>query len=696
MRELNDRPDSKLAGLDYQQLVETVPVCVYMLDTKGRFAFANEELHRLLELPLGSLVGQHFSEILHPQDLETLRHCFHERRTGDRATKSHEVRVIAADGGCVDVQLRCRFLRLDSSGVYSDGDFVGTCGIARDIAEEKEKLAQLDRRMRRYRRLVDEAPATIAVESAGRLTYVNETGAAMVGVDSPESLVGEDLLPLIPEEEREQIADVLRQCDGVAEGDWQESRLLRRDGSALDVEYAYRPTEFDGKPAAEIVVRDVTRRKRVERERQTLQRLSQRLTTSIDARELSITLAAESRQLFGHDAFSLDLVNRAGATIEGVYREDTAVGGDGPQEMGGGGRREGRLFWLDGGEAALINRTESENGEAPLKTFGHRERRSRSLMFAPIRWENETLGVVTVQSYTDDRYNRDDLGLLQSLADHCGGCLARLNLEAAKTAAEDELKERRAVSMRSDRLRSLGEMAAGIAHELNQPLVGVRGLAEHLLVGIERGWDITGEKAGAKIASIMRQADRMEHIIQHVRVFARDAGRPETCLVDVNHVLAAAQDMLGAQLTSRGMRLRLELADDLPEVMANPYSLEEAVVNLLINARDATEDEYQRDGGGTLGEIVMRSRWAGQNGSRPVQVQVIDRGTGIPSEVQRRVFEPFFTTKGPDRGTGLGLSVTQGIVEEIGGILELESEPGKGTKVTMSLPSVVSAERAMD
>jgi len=188
----------------------------------------------------------------------------------------------------------------------------------------------------------------------------------------------------------------------------------------------------------------------------------------------------------------------------------------------------------------------------------------------------------------------------------------------------------------------------------------------------------------------------MEHIIQHVRVFARDAGRPETCLVDVNHVLAAAQDMLGAQLTSRGMRLRLELADDLPEVMANPYSLEEAVVNLLINARDATEDEYQRDGGGTLGEIVMRSRWAGQNGSRPVQVQVIDRGTGIPSEVQRRVFEPFFTTKGPDRGTGLGLSVTQGIVEEIGGILELESEPGKGTKVTMSLPSVVSAERAMD
>ena len=130
-------------------------------------------------------------------------------------------------------------------------------------------------------------------------------------------------------------------------------------------------------------------------------------------------------------------------------------------------------------------------------------------------------------------------------------------------------------------------MAAGIAHELNQPLVGVRGLAAHILNGMDRGWELGEEKIRQRIFKIVEQADRMVHIIEHVRMFAREAGKPELSPLQVNEVVRSAMDMLGAQFRSHGVDLDCELAEDLPLVVANPFSLEEVILNLLNNARDA-------------------------------------------------------------------------------------------------------------
>ena len=251
-----------------------------------------------------------------------------------------------------------------------------------------------------------------------------------------------------------------------------------------------------------------------------------------------------------------------------------------------------------------------------------------------------------------------------------------------------ELEQQRALSMHSDRLRSLGEMAAGIAHELNQPLVGVRGLAEHIVIAQDRRWNLGKQAIRDKVTTIIEQADRMAHIIEHVRIFAREAGKPELRSVNVNDVVESSVNLLSAQFASHGLRLDTTLSPDIPAVLANPFSLEEVVLNLLINARDAVEERLQSEPEVSAAGVSLRTRAAGDHGRIMVNIEVIDNGMGIPEEIHEKLFDPFFTTKAPDKGTGLGLAISKSIIEKFGGALSITSKTGTGTTVTIALPAV--------
>jgi PAS domain S-box-containing protein len=161
--------------------------------------------------------------------------------------------------------------------------------------------------------------------------------------------------------------------------------------------------------------------------------------------------------------------------------------------------------------------------------------------------------------------------------------------------AEGALKTQQAVRIRSDRLRSLGEMSAGIAHELNQPLV-VRGIAEHVLIALERGWDMPSDKLKDRLSKVIEQSDRMVNIIDHVRLFAREAGKPETQPVNINDVCESALSLLQVQFESNDIPIVTDFEKDLPTLEANPYSLEEVIINLLNNARESTAERGLNDG----------------------------------------------------------------------------------------------------
>ncbi len=258
--------------------------------------------------------------------------------------------------------------------------------------------------------------------------------------------------------------------------------------------------------------------------------------------------------------------------------------------------------------------------------------------------------------------------------------------EQARQDAEEALERQRTLGMRADRLRSLGEMAAGIAHELNQPLVGVRGIAEHLQIALQKGWDLSDDMLLEKTGNIVAQADRMTHIIEHVRMFARESGKPDLSQLQVNEVVSAGIELLGAQLSTHGIELDADLAEELPPVAANPYSLEEVLINLLTNARDAI-DERRQIQPSFYGRITVRTLARSNGGAHDlVCIEVGDNGPGIPEAVLPKIFDPFFTTKDPNKGTGLGLAICKSIIEQFAGHVSIESTHDSGTMATVALP----------
>ena len=233
--------------------------------------------------------------------------------------------------------------------------------------------------------------------------------------------------------------------------------------------------------------------------------------------------------------------------------------------------------------------------------------------------------------------------------------------------AEKELEAQRTLRMRSDRLRSLGEMAAGIAHELNQPLVGVRGYAELLIDSMENGIELTNDQIAGNINMIIQQADRMVHIINHVRMFARDAGSIETSSVDLNDVVRSSIGLIKAQFDSHGLHLDQELSPQNLLVKVNPFSVEEVILNLLSNARHSVEQKKETGGKTYNPAIRMRTKILNTNGREEASLTITDNGTGIPKDVADRIFDPFFTTKSPDKGSGLGLSISKSLIESFQG-----------------------------
>ena len=262
----------------------------------------------------------------------------------------------------------------------------------------------------------------------------------------------------------------------------------------------------------------------------------------------------------------------------------------------------------------------------------------------------------------------------------------RIQMEKARKEAERQLEEQRARAILSDRLRSLGEMATGMAHELNQPLLGVRGLAEHILIGLKRGWHISQETILEKIQLIIDQTERMTHVIEHARTFARSADNAELLPVQVNDVINSSMDLIGAQLRYRGLILRCDLDEGLPTVLANPFSLEEVILNLINNSRDAFTGKIKGDQNQDSPHIIVRTSKQKNGRKHLVNIHVVDSGAGIPQELIDKVFDPFFTTKDPDKGTGLGLSISKSIIEGFHGSIDIQSTHGVGTTVTITLP----------
>jgi histidine kinase len=236
--------------------------------------------------------------------------------------------------------------------------------------------------------------------------------------------------------------------------------------------------------------------------------------------------------------------------------------------------------------------------------------------------------------------------------------------------------------IQASKMATLGEMATGVAHELNQPLSVIKTASRFFIRKIAKKEKIEDEILSTMATEIDSYVDRATKIINHMRQFGRQS---DVTLekVQVNNVLERALEILGQQLKVRGIEVVWDLAPDLPRTLADPDRLEQVFINLLINARDAIDEKGQsRAHQKEAKKITLKTR----ADDRVITVEVADTGPGIPESMLERIFEPFFTTKKVGQGTGLGLSISYGIIKDCKGSIRAVSGANQGTRFIIKFP----------
>ncbi|MBI3543014.1 MAG: PAS domain S-box protein [Deltaproteobacteria bacterium] len=243
--------------------------------------------------------------------------------------------------------------------------------------------------------------------------------------------------------------------------------------------------------------------------------------------------------------------------------------------------------------------------------------------------------------------------------------------------ANAELKAMQETLVQSGKLAALGELAAGIAHELNQPLTAIKGFAQEARSAASSPKGCDTAYVGSCLGEVVQGADKMEKIISHLRNFTRKSTE-DFAWVDVHAVIEESLVMLDKQLSARGIKVERGFDATLPKVWCNPFQLEQVFINLATNARDAIEAKASGSG-----RITIETRAEGDD---LVEIRFADDGCGIPDSVKAKIFNPFFTTKEVGKGMGLGLSISYGILSRINASILVESGADRGTTFTIKLP----------
>lgn len=262
--------------------------------------------------------------------------------------------------------------------------------------------------------------------------------------------------------------------------------------------------------------------------------------------------------------------------------------------------------------------------------------------------------------------------------------LRELNLHLEKRVKE-ELKKRekqQQLLIQKSKLESMGELAAGIAHEINQPLGGISMGLDNILFKLSLN-GLNEEYLRNKIDALFKDIDRIRQIINHVRVFSRDQKNLVDDTVNINEVINDSLSLISRQYHNHNIEITLNLAKEECLTSGNKFRLEQVFLNLLSNSKYAVDEKsIMTDESGYSKKIEISTH----QDDKYVFAEILDNGIGIPEKHLSNIFDPFFTTKDVETGTGLGLSISYGIIKEMKGEIEVESVEDSYTKVIVIMP----------
>jgi len=587
----------------YRSLVEGDLYPISIIDNQGVIRYCNNVMATMFNYPQpSSLLGRDFIELLHPGERQTFadltRNLDKERSAPSEQTL--EFRGLASDDSTMDIRATMGLISYDGRPAFQ--------AILEDVTQRKQTEQALKDSEERYRTLVEGANDAVFLETFdGHIVDINTKACEMLGYTRSE------LLHLI-------MADLVHQDDGQLEKEekkegepsqHREEIIIRKDGNQMPVEVNTSILRLKGEKYLMSVVRDITQRK----EKELRQKHLEQAIIESKKRLMAVFDGIMSPLAITDLDHNIIMVNKATASLFGD-----------------------KIPRLLGRKCYEAFRKESEPcPNCPVSETIRTSKPSHRLSTNPI--VNRTL-----EEYT------------YPIFDASGNLSLIINYGIDVT---DKIKMERQL-VQADKMASLGTLAAGIAHEIRNPMATVNLNTQILL----RDLDV-GEEHQVYMLDIQKEVKKIERIISEILEFSKP--RPAHLVENnINEVVLSVHELTRVQLRRDDLRVHFNLADHLPAVLIDPAQISQVVINLVINAMQAMPD------GGDLTVTTQTD-----STTRRVELLVGDTGLGIPNENLSKIFDPFFTNK--PEGTGLGLSIARQILDKNQAAIRVSSKEGQGT-----------------
>ena len=608
----------------YRSLVNNVKLGIFRStpEPKGKFLEVNPAMEEITGYSRKELLQMNVSDLyVHPEEREVIL----EEVVSARGKTTRELCFRKKDGTEITVS-DTKFAVRDDAGkiLYFDG-------ILEDITEHKHMEEALRVSEERYRTLFEtNIDGLCVIDETMKVLLANQAVAKMFGFDSVEEMLEVNPFDFIPPEERERVLKTVTK--DMFENDLKqvnEFRLVNKAGKEVWISAVGALIEYQGKLAGMASLRDITQHKMMEN---ILKESEEKYRVLVESAGQAISVIQDGVIKFGNPK----LVEMTGYPMEELTSMSAA-----------------QFVHPDDRERVLDYRSRRLRGESAPNVYHLRIINKKG----EVKWLERNVNLITWQ-----------------------GKPAALVLDTDITErkqAEEERKQLEQKAQVTSRLASVGEMAAGVAHEINNPLTGIIGYAQLLMDREDVPFDIRRD-----LAAINEGAQRVASIVKRLLAFSRQV-KPERRDVDINELIESTLALRAYHLRVNNIKVTIQLAPDLPETMADPGQLQQVFLNLVVNAE--TEMKLARG----KGKLLIKT----EKVDNTIRISFKDNGPGIAKKNLERIFDPFFTTREVGQGTGLGLSLCHGIVAEHKGKIYAESKLGKGATFIMELPVVTEAKQ---
>jgi len=597
----------------FRDIAENALEWIWEVDVNGEYTYASPVCEKILGYKPEELLGKHFYDLFVPEEREQLKKA---------ALETFAKKQPFCDFINQNMNKNGEIVWLCTSGVPvldERGNLLGYRGADTDITERKQAEEALRESEENFRNSLDNSPlGTRIINAEGKTIYANRAILDIYGCSSIEEFKS---IPAVerhtPQSYAERQERVSKREAGKPVPDYFEQSIIRKDGEVRHLEVFNREVLWGGEKQFQLIYHDITERKQAE---ETLRKSEAFISVLFDSITDFVTVQNTEyevikvnkivKQVFGNDV--------VGKKCYMVYQGRNEVCPNCPT-------------------AKVITNAKSAFSAEQVSRFGQ----VVEIWASPVK---------------------DEQGNIIAVIEHGRDITER------KQAEEREKELQKELSLAS-RLASVGELAAGVAHEINNPLTGILAFSERLLR------KSTDKKVRRDLKRVNSEAIRAAKVVERLLTFARyrelKKGNSH-----VNRILLRALQLRAHELKTGNIEVETDLAPGLPGVMVDPYQIQEVFLSIIMNAEQAMTEA---DRGGKLGIKTQQVK-------NSIRTSFTDDGPGISAEDLDKVFDPFFTTREKIGGTGLGLSVCHGIVEGHDGRVYARSKPGKGATFVVELP----------